>query len=272
MKNTKKSKFIISRKNIKKKMNLTKKDKKSKKFKKKVKNNKAGVLNEHQLNQLLSLIKITYFQNNSISPIIEKISTIDLDKIINILNYQINNKELFIPPEQYNLNLSLYQLLNLFKNDKLRNIDFKIDTKKEPKITYSLHALEQMNLPKRKIPKDVIEEIIKNKDYTLTDDDTRRVYLDRKSDPNNWIKIITNNKSNPHVITAIRNDPVDLEFTYSALKFLKDNDINKEQILDIIKYGKAEQFEKDKLIIKVNKFSVVTSKNKKKVLSIRFIN
>ncbi|GAF98543.1 unnamed protein product, partial [marine sediment metagenome] len=133
----------------------------------------------------------------SLLPIIEKISTIDLSNIINILLYQINNKETYIPPEQYNLNINLYQLLNIYANDKIRNIDFKNKTKKESKITYSLHALEQMELPKRKITKNQIEEIIKSKEYTLTDNDTRRVYLDRNSDPNNWIKIITSNKSNP---------------------------------------------------------------------------
>ena len=267
MKNTKKSKYYKSKKiNQNKKMTTQKKKKRSKK-----KNNKAGVLTLIEQDQLLALIRYTYFQNQSISPIIEKISTIDLANIINILLHQINNKETYIPPEQYNLNVSLYQLLNLYANDKIRNIDFKNKTKKESKITYSLHALEQMHLPKRKITKNQVEEIIKNKEYTLTDNDTRRVYLDRNSDPNNWIKIITSNKSNPHVITAIRNDPIDLDFSYSALNFLKDNDINKEQILDIIKFGKAEPFEKDKLIIRVNKFSVVTSKNKKKVLSIRML-
>lgn len=242
--------------------------KKPKKSKTKI-NNKDDSFKQIQPDRLLNLIKFTYFQNESILSLIIKISKQDLENIIDILYDQIYCKELYITAEQFNLNLNLYQLLNIYYNDKIQENCTK-SKKKDTKITFSLHALKQMELPKRKITKNKVEEIIKNKEYILTDNNKRRIYIDRNSDPNNWIKIITSNKSNPHVITAIRNDPVDEYFTFSSLKFLKDNNINKEEILDIIKYGHAEEFENDKLIIKQNKFSILTSKNKKKILSIRY--
>ena len=72
MKNTKKSKYYKSKKiNNNKKMTTQKKNKRSKK-----KNNKAGVLTLIEQDQLLALIRYTYFQNQNISPIIEKISLI----------------------------------------------------------------------------------------------------------------------------------------------------------------------------------------------------
>ena len=147
--------------------------------------------------------------------------------------------------------------------------------KKEIKITYSLHAIKQMKLPTREITKDTIESIIKNnKNYILTNKNTRRIYLDRNNDPNNWIKIITNNSNkskNMHIITAIRNDPLDFNFSFTALEFLKKNNINNSQILHSIKYAPYELFENDKLIIKNDKYSIITCKNKIKILSIRSI-
>tara|TARA_Y100000389_G_scaffold38744_1_gene33123 strand:+ start:11829 stop:12275 length:447 start_codon:yes stop_codon:yes gene_type:complete len=147
--------------------------------------------------------------------------------------------------------------------------------KKEIKITYSQHAIKQMKLPTREITKHTIESIIKNnKNYILTNKNTRRIYLDRNNDPNNWIKIITNNSNkskNMHVITAIRNDPLDFNFSFTALDFLKKNNINNTEILDSIKYAPYKVFENDKLIIKNHKYSIITCKNKIKILSIRNI-
>ena len=105
--------------------------------------------------------------------------------------------------------------------------------------------------------------------YELTDQDKRRIYLSRGDDPNNWLKIITSNNDNPHIITAIRNDPIDSLFTFGALKVIEKNNLDKEDILNLVKKGKPTEFENDKLKFVSKKLSVITDKNRYKILSIR---
>ena len=132
-----------------------------------------------------------------------------------------------------------------------------------------------MDLPERKISKRVANEIIingiKRNNYTMTDDDPpRRIYTENSADPNNFIKIITSNSdTNPHVITAIRNNPIDEYFSYSALQTIEDEDLDKNFILELVKNEKKEKFDDDRLLFKWNNISVITTKNKKKILSIR---
>mgnify|MGYP003331199583 CR=1 FL=1 len=98
-----------------------------------------------------------------------------------------------------------------------------------------------------KISFGTFENIIKNNKYELTDQDKRRIYLSRGDDPNNWLKIITSNNDNPHVITAIRNDPIDNLFTFGALKVIEKNNLDKQDILNLVKKGKPTEFENEKL-------------------------
>ena len=126
-----------------------------------------------------------------------------------------------------------------------------------------------MALPKRQISFETIENIIKNNKYELTDQDKRRIYLSRGDDPNNWLKIITSNNNNPHVITAIRNDPINDLFTFGALKVIENNNLDKEEILNLVKKGKPNEFENDKLKFVLKKYSIITDKNRYKILSIR---
>ena len=126
-----------------------------------------------------------------------------------------------------------------------------------------------MALPKRQISFETIENIIKNNKYELTDQDKRRIYLYRGDDPNNWLKIITSNNNNPHVITAIRNDPINDLFTFGALKVIENNNLDKEEILNLVKKGKPNEFENDKLKFVSKKYSIITDKNRYKILSIR---
>ena len=126
-----------------------------------------------------------------------------------------------------------------------------------------------MTLPKRQISFGTIENIIKNNKYELTYQDKRRIYLSRGDDPNNWLKIITSNNDNPHIITAIRNDPIDSLFTFGALKVIEKNNLDKEDILNLVKKGKPTEFENEKLKFVSKKLSVITDKNRYKILSIR---
>lgn len=281
MKKTKNKKYRFSQKNeslFSQKNN----NKKTRMKKNKVKTRKrARGLSQDQQNLLLDNLRFLSYNHQPLSSILDSISLFDLHSIIKNLTYQIDHN--YILPEYIQFNKDLLDTLNFIALQKKSKIDFspKISslTKKNspdkrikynsPNITYSQHALEQMALPKRQISFRTIENIINNNKYELTDQDKRRIYLSRGDDPNNWLKIITSNNDNPHVITAIRNDPIDNLFTFGALKVIEKNNLDKEDILNLVKKGKPTEFENEKLKFVFKKLSVITDKNRYKILSIR---
>ena len=113
-------------------------------------------------------------------------------------------------------------------------------------ITYSQHALDQMDLPERDISQrevhDIISKGLRKNDYTMSDDNPpRRIFIKTSKDPNNFIKVITSDSdTNPHVITAIRNNPIDDYFSYSALQTIEEEDLDKNFILDLVKNEKKK--------------------------------
>lgn len=269
----KKNESLISQKNN---------NKKTRMKKNKIKTRKRGRgLSQDQQNLLLDNLRFLSYNHQPLSSILDSISLFDLYSIIKNLTYQIDHN--YILPENIQFNKDLLDILNFIALQKKSKIDFspKIPslTKKNspdkrikynsPNITYSQHALEQMTLPKRQISFGTIENIIKNNKYELTDQDKRRIYLSRGDDPNNWLKIITSNNDNPHIITAIRNDPIDSLFTFGALKVIEKNNLDKEDILNLVKKGKPTEFENEKLKFVSKKLSVITDKNRYKILSIR---
>ena len=269
----KKNESLISQKNNNKKTIMKKN---------KIKTRKRGRgLSQDQQNLLLDNLRFLSYNHQPLSSILDSISLFDLYSIIKNLTYQIDHN--YILPENIQFNKDLLDILNFIALQKKSKIDFspKIPslTKKNspdkrikynsPNITYSQHALEQMTLPKRQISFGTIENIIKNNKYELTDQDKRRIYLSRGDDPNNWLKIITSNNDNHHIITAIRNDPIDSLFTFGALKVIEKNNLDKEDILNLVKKGKPTEFENEKLKFVSKKLSVITDKNRYKILSIR---
>jgi hypothetical protein len=270
---SKKNESLISQKNNNRKTRMKKNKVKSRK--------RARGLSQDQQNLLLDNLRFLSYNHQPLSSILDSISLFDLHSIIKNLTYQIDHN--YILPEYIQFNKDLLDTLNFIALQKKSKIDFspKIPslTKKNspdkrikynsPNITYSQHALEQMALPKRQISFGTIENIIKNDKYELTDQDKRRIYLSRGDDPNNWLKIITSNNDNPHIITAIRNDPIDSLFTFGALKVIEKNNLDKEDILNLVKKGKPTEFENDKLKFVSKKLSVITDKNRYKILSIR---
>jgi len=234
---------------------------------------KARGLSQDQQTLLLDNLRFLSYNHQPLSSILDSISLFDLHSIIKNLTFQIEHG--YILSEYLQFNKDLLDTLNFIALQKKSKINFSPQQKSSPqkksspKISYSLHALEQMDLPKRQISFGTIENIIKNNKYELTDNDKRRIYLARDDDPNNWLKIITSNNDNPHVITAIRNDPIDSLFTFGALKVIEKNNLDKEEILNLVKEGKPTEFEKDKLKFLSKKLSIITDKNRSKILSIR---
>lgn len=270
---SKKNETLISKKNYHKKTRMKKNKVKSRK--------RARGLSQDQQDLLLDNLRFLNYNHQPLSSMLDSISLFDLHSIIKKLSYQIDHN--FILPEYLQFNKDLLDTLNFIALQKKSKIDFspKIPslTKKNspdkrikynsPNITYSQHALEQMALPKRQISFETIENIIKNNKYELTDQDKRRIYLSRGEDSNNWLKIITSNNDNPHIITAIRNDPINHLFTFGALKVIENNNLDKEEIFNLVKKGKPINFENDKLKFVSKKLSIITDKNRNKILSIR---
>ena len=145
-------------------------------------------------------------------------------------------------------------------------------------IIYTDHANEQMALPERNISRELVERIITSRPYSYTTGekgDLRREYIEHSADPNNFVKIITNDSDNPiTIITAIRNNPTDDDnFTYTALKTIEEENLDKNLIIHIINNVIPVKFGKDKLKFsyknEYQKISVVSNLDKNKILSIR---
>lgn len=273
---SKKNENLYSQKNNNKKTRMKKNKVKTRK--------RARGLSQDQQNLLLDNLRFLSYNHQPLSSILDSISLFDLHSIIKNLTYQIHHN--YILSEYIQFNKDLLDTLNFISLQKKSKIDFSpkipsLTKKNSPdkrinynstgtaNITYSQHALQQMALPKRQISFRTIENIINNNKYELTDQDKRRIYLSRGHDPNNWLKIITSNNDNPHVITAIKNDPIDSLFTFTALKVIEKNNLDKEEILNLVKKGKPNDFENDKLKFVSKKYSIITDKNRYKILSIR---
>ena len=255
----KKNETLISKKNY---------NKNTKMKKHKILSRKKGRgLSQDQQNLLLDNLRFLTYNKIPLSPYLNSTSLLDLYLIIKTLKNQINNN--YILPQFLEFNKNLLNTLNFIALQKKSKINFTPKKKPSPNITYSRHALEQMALPKRNISFENIKDVINSKKYELTDDNKRRIYLSRSSDPNNWLKVITSNNDNPHVITAIRNDPIDNQFTFGALKVIEKNNLDKQEILNLIKNGSPIQFEHDKLKFLTKKLSIITDNNRDKILSIR---
>lgn len=163
----------------------------------------------------------------------------------------------------------------------------KLDSKKEEKqekdINFILtdHALERMQ--ERNISRDDIIRILKTRKYNLvlSQDYNKfpeyvREYLEESDDPNNFLKIITNNVDNtPTVITVIRNKQIHELFTPTAMKSMEMNNITIDNVMDIIESNPPESSPSPRDSERISftsttfpKITVYTNREKNKIISV----
>ncbi len=256
----------------------------------------AGYLSILELDNILEIIKE---DNSKIYEIVNTLTVFDFSNLIKRLKerengesglYNILNSMLrerlnlggpssyeFVPAQQYNPTQYYYPEYDPRQQYDPTQYDYEDNA-----ITYTQHALEQMATPKRQISKETVEEIINNNDYTLTNDvPKRRIYFQSSGDINNFIKIIASDSDPVIVITAIRNDPIDQVFTYTALQSIEKENLDKQTILDIIantdgNIGEDETSVKpindNRLLFIKKNLSIITTSDKKKILSVKKIN
>lgn len=143
------------------------------------------------------------------------------------------------------------------------------------------HALERM--AERNITREDIIRILNKKNYTLvlSKDYSKfpeyvREYLEETSDPNDFMKIITNNVDDiPTIITVIRNKEIPDLFTPTAMKSMEMNNISIDNVIDIMESNPPESAPSPRDSQRISftsttfpKITVYTNREKNKVISV----
>jgi len=143
------------------------------------------------------------------------------------------------------------------------------------------HALERME--ERNITREDIIRILKNKNFTLglSKDYTKfpeyiREYLEETSDPDKFLKVITNDTDeNPTIITVIRNKEIPELLTPTAMKSMEMNKISIDHVIDTIESNPPERAPSPRDSERISftsktfpKITVFTNGEKTKVISV----
>lgn len=159
----------------------------------------------------------------------------------------------------------------------------EIDVKDLKGVNFILtdHALERM--VERNISREDIIRILNKRNYTLvlSKDYSKfpeyvREYLEETSDPNDFIKIITNNEDDiPTIITVIRNKEIPELFTPTAIKSMEMNNISIDTVMDILESSQPESAASPRDSQRISftstsfpKITVYTNGEKNKVISV----